>query len=297
VSNTRTGIWSADNSSTGVVIENVAGDYSDSPTSPFLNGVIKSAALTHSLTAQTAVYGTHFASMFVSSSEGRIMVLMNESTSQTAQQTSLENGAKFTSSGGLYMPVVGMRATFEMPFFALGHNSFQNQPPVMSGGTLSNYTLEYQTNTGLSWSSWKTLSGANLSAETISSSAGVKLKFRITTSVANTTQITSLYIRTNSSLIDQANQYTLDLVKITLTGLKYNTEVRVFQSGTVTEIPETGNENVTTGSHSFDVSSGQSIDISILSLDYKNTRILNYSTLSDVSIPVSQVIDRQYENF
>ena len=85
-------------------------------------------------------------------------------------------------------------------------------------------------------------------------------------------------------------------VSVTLTGLKNPTEVRVFEAGTQTEVPGTGNENVTTGSHTFSIPSGTAVDISVLALTYQNTRILNFSTTVDATIPVSQVLDRQYEN-
>lgn len=85
-------------------------------------------------------------------------------------------------------------------------------------------------------------------------------------------------------------------VSVTLTGLKNPSEVRVFNAGTTAERSGTGAESVTSGSHTFSVPSGTAIDIAILSLGYQNLRILNYSTTDDASIPVSQVVDRQYAN-
>ena len=85
-------------------------------------------------------------------------------------------------------------------------------------------------------------------------------------------------------------------VSVTLTGLKNPTEIRVFNAGTTTERSGTGAENVTTGTHVFTLPSGTAVDISILSLGYQNTRLLNYSTTSDATVPISQVIDRQYQN-
>lgn len=83
-------------------------------------------------------------------------------------------------------------------------------------------------------------------------------------------------------------------VSVTLTGLKNPSEVRVFSAGTTTEIA--GQENVISGSFNFSVGSGVSVDISILALGYQNQRILSYSTTSDASIPITQILDRQYEN-
>ena len=83
-------------------------------------------------------------------------------------------------------------------------------------------------------------------------------------------------------------------VSVTLTGLQNPTEVRVFSAGTTTELA--GQENITLGSFTFGVSAGQAVDIAILSLGYQNMRLLNYSTTSTTSIPISQQVDRQYQN-
>jgi hypothetical protein len=83
-------------------------------------------------------------------------------------------------------------------------------------------------------------------------------------------------------------------VSVTLTGLKNPSEVRVYSAGTTTQIA--GQEDVTTGTFTFGVAAGQTVDISILSLGYQNMRLLAYSTSSDTSVPISQVIDRQYAN-
>lgn len=85
-------------------------------------------------------------------------------------------------------------------------------------------------------------------------------------------------------------------VQVTLTGLKNPSEVRVFSAGTTTEVGGTGAESVTTGTHVFSLASGQSVDIAILALGYQNMRILAYSTTADASLPISQVLDRQYLN-
>lgn len=83
---------------------------------------------------------------------------------------------------------------------------------------------------------------------------------------------------------------------LTLTGLKPNTEVRVFNAGTSTELA--GSEDVT-GSFAwqYDTETVSSVDVSILSLGYQNLRILGLSLGSnDVTVPVQQIVDRQYSN-
>lgn len=85
-------------------------------------------------------------------------------------------------------------------------------------------------------------------------------------------------------------------ITVTLTGLKNPSEVRVFEAGTTTEVAGTGAEDVTDGDHTFSLSSGQAVDIVILALGYQNMRILNYSSAISATIPISQILDRQYEN-
>lgn len=84
---------------------------------------------------------------------------------------------------------------------------------------------------------------------------------------------------------------------LTLTGLKNPTEIRVFEAGTTTEVG--GQENVTSGTFSFpyDPEVLTSVDIAILSLGYQNIRLTSVALgTSDVTIPVQQQLDRQYNN-
>lgn len=84
---------------------------------------------------------------------------------------------------------------------------------------------------------------------------------------------------------------------LTLTGLKNPTEVRVFDGGTTTEVA--GQETITTGSFSwqYDPDTYSEVDIAILTLGYQNIRLTGIALgTSDVTIPVQQQIDRQYNN-
>ena len=85
---------------------------------------------------------------------------------------------------------------------------------------------------------------------------------------------------------------------LTITGLKPNSEVRIFDASTTNEVAGSGAENVTgTFTWEFDPAEHPSVDISIISLGYQNTRILAQAlTLADLTIPVQQQIDRQYAN-
>lgn len=307
-SNTRTGIMTGDNSSTRVLAESVFGDYADAAdVSAVLNFTQKGLGTTKALTAQTAVYGTHWVDYFTSTTVGRIAILMNEPTSLTTSQVALSGGAAFTSAGGLYMPVIGQSATFTMPEYRLGHTSFQNSAAVMAGGTATNYTYNFQIdkNDGNGFSAWNGSEYATVAAlgtglngiTGIDASKGFKLKLRITTSVTNTTAITSLYVLTNSSTTAQDYQYPLDTVSLTLTGLVAGSEVRAYLGTDPSTNQEIAGIESSGTSFSFNHSyGGQNGYIIIFAVGYQPIKLdLTYSS-ENQSIPIQQVIDRVYKN-
>lgn len=255
----------------------------------------------NSVAANASVYGTHIYDIFTSSTAGRLILILNEDTSETSSQVSIEAGdPQFTSVPGLSMPSIGDQVIIEMDYFALGHISLQNAAPTLTGTLTGNMTYEYQIDDGTGYNgSWLTLNGTNLSSHTIDPYVGFKMKFRITTATANTTNaITHVSILTDSDATSQEScLYPLSTNILEMTGLKNPTEVRVFEAGTTLEID--GQDSVTSGTFSTQIDGGTypSVDISIISLGYQNTRLLAVDVASgNISIPVQQVIDRQYAN-
>ena len=75
---------------------------------------------------------------------GRIGLVMNEATSETANQYTIDSGnPAFTSAGGLFMPTTGDQITFTTPNYVLNHSSFPIAEVRMAGGVLDNYNLSY----------------------------------------------------------------------------------------------------------------------------------------------------------
>lgn len=77
-----------------------------------------------------------------------------------------------------------------------------------------------------------------------------------------------------------------------LTGLKTNSEVRVYEAGTTNEID--GVEN--SGTSFTTVLNTSAVDFVVFALGYQPIRQLNVSTTSNVSIPIQQTVDRVYNN-
>lgn len=303
-SGTRTNLISGDNSSTGITLENVMGDYADVPVASMLNMICKGVGATPTYGAQTAVYGTHWWDHFTSATVGRIAVVMNEPATDTTSQVTLTNGAAFTSAGGLYMPTVGMTATFEMPYYSLGHSGFQNSDLVMAGGTVGNYRFEYaiDKNDGNGFSTMTSSSytaaglGTALNGLTgIDAALGFKLKLKITTTTTNTTAITSVYILTNSSSAAQANYYPLDLATVEMTGLVSGSDIVILDAGTTTEIVNIDANSGSTYSTQIDAGTYGNIDICIYKQGYVPYTLRNLSLTSEgLSLPINQVADRNF---
>lgn len=302
-SNTRTGQMTGDNSSTRITLENVFGDYADaSDVGAVLNYVRKGLGSTLALTAQTAVYGTHWADYHTSSTAGRIAILMNEPTALTSTQVALTNGSAFTSAGGLYMPTIGMTATFETPYYMIGHTGFQNSALVMAGGTVGNYRFEYSIdkNDGAGFSAMTsgsytaaTLATALSGLTGIDALKGFKIRLMVSTTTANTTAITSIYLLTNSTTTTQAYQYPLDVNTVTFTGLPTGCDAVVLVAGTSTILEQKDSLSGTT--YGFTYSGAQSVDVGFIKPGYVPFYIRNLSlSASDSSIPVSLTADRNY---
>ena len=86
-------------------------------------------------------------------------------------------------------------------------------------------------------------------------------------------------------------------VTVTLTGLIGSppTEVRVYDTGTTTEL--TGQENVTTGSFAINLDASDYVDIRIHNVEYEYISFINFDMpATDTSIPIQQRFDRNYEN-
>jgi hypothetical protein len=290
-----------ENSSSKIQIDNCGADYADaSDVGLALNLTRRGFRGTMGFAAQQAVYGTHWADCFTSPTAGRLAIQMNEPTALTASQVTLTNGAAFTSAGGLYMPTIGMTATFTTPSAILGHTQFANSALVMAGGTVGNYTYAYQINTGSGFSAWSAeLTAAALGTAlngvgAINPATGFNLKLRITTSVTNATAITSVYLTTISTDAAQNNFYPLSINTVTFTGLPSGYDAVVLTAGTSTILTQVDSVASTTFSYQYEGT--PTVDVGFIRPGYIPFYIRNLALGStDSSIPVSLTADRNYE--
>jgi hypothetical protein len=260
-----------------------------------LESQYKNVQTVNSVTGQASVYGTHFHHHFLGTDFGRWLITFNEPTEATASQFTMVSGvAKFNSSGGLLMATIGNQCIWEDPIFRIGTTGFVNTAPVMSGGTIGNYLLEYQIDLGSGFSGWATMNGTNLSAHVVDPAIGYKLKTRITTTTTNTTAITYLRITTTTTAAAQSeNLYPLDTISLTVTGLVAGSDVVIYAAGTTTILDSVDSFAGTSWSYIYETP--QPIDIGVILPGYVLYYIRNYTLgLTDASVPVSQTPDRNY---
>ena len=100
----------------------------------------------------------------------------------------------------------------------------------------------------------------------------------------------------NASISSASNNGTINIETpsvLSLTGIQAGTEVRIYSAGTTTELA--GQEVVNSGAFSASIEVN-SVDVRLLSLNFQNLVIRAIDTTSDTSIPVQQLVDRQYRN-
>lgn len=175
-------------------------------------------------------------------------------------------------------------------------------------GTTSSHAIEFGPNTpteitlaGIQFNNYyDAVVGTNLTASSGPTSASIYNNSGKSITINITSGGNTPSVRNGTS----STTTIVNAISISVTGLKDNTEIRVYETGTENEIA--GIEQVEDGdpggevdnrTFTFSSESGNIVDIVIISLDYINIRIDEYTIPSqNSSIPVSQVFDRNYEN-
>lgn len=302
---TRTGAISDLNSDNNMTYEHVYGDVADTMVLAGLNAVAKNCGGTNTVAGQSSVYGTHFWDAFTSDTAGRVVLSMNEPTADTtALVTYVAGNPLFTSAGQLTMPTVGDEIIIESSYFVKGCTALTNTAPIVTGTNVTyvsgadwgNHDIYYQIDTGSGYGgTWKDLTATNLSGETIDPATGFKIKYRIVTDTASTTNaITYIRIATTSTAVAQTdNLYPLDTVTLTVDGIVTGSDVVIYEAGTETVLGSVDAQAGTSWDYVYETPT--TVDIGVFLSGYVPffIRGLVLGT-TDSSVPVAQVVDRAY---
>lgn len=223
---TRTGAISTLNSDKDMLYEHVYGDMTDTMTIANLESKVRNCGGTNAVAGQASVYGTHFTDYFVSDTLGRVLLALNEPTTNTLPYVTYVSGTPtFTSAGSLVLNDVGDEVIIEMPYFAIAHAGFTTTAAVVTGTNVTyssgarwgNHDIYFQIDTGSGWNgSWQNFTAAVLNTFSVTPATGFKLKIRMVCATASTTNLLT-YIRaeTSTSLANQTTYlYPLETVAV-----------------------------------------------------------------------------------
>ena len=295
--NTYTGIIQGGNTNSNILMENVFGDYADNSDVANCNDqILKGIGGVMALTAQSGVFGTHFRDNFTSTTAGMITIMMNDISATSASYVTLSGGALFNGVGGLSMPTIGQSCTWETPYYIIGHTGFSNNAPIMAGGTIGNFKIEFQIDVhdGVGYSAWAIASGANLSGLTgINAVLGFKLKIRITTTSTNTDVPTSIYLQTTSTTTTQAYQYPLYTLIGVLQNIATGSNYWIAETANLSNVLATGSQSGVANIPISFLSNSDSLQVTIRvrKFGYVPFETLVTLTSSGGSVYVSQIVD------
>lgn len=133
-----------------------------------------------------------------------------------------------------------------------------------------------------------------MAAGAITPATGVKLKVRATCATANAGNLlTQIAIPTVTNSTAQNEQYPLDTITLTLTGLVAGSDVTILAAGTET-VRATQEENAGT-TYAYTYEAPESVDIAVYNPGYMPFFIRGYSLgSSNASLPCAQVADVSY---
>lgn len=258
--NATSKFYTGSTTSDNVEIVNCGGGYSlttsDVTTVP-TNVKFKNLACANWTTANVLAAGSIFHNIFVNTVSGRLGVAMNEPSSASADYCILTPHSSsgmtgWTRAGVLNMRQAGDFIEWTWPYPVLGVNGFQASDGVLTGTNTSNHTFYYAIKypSDSAYSTWKTATSANLTAETPDASLGFNIKFLISGNTSSSTNaLTSAYLLTYASGTAQDVLYPLEenFVTIDTNGLLANTRIQLYNMTTSGEMV---NEIVTSGEYS-----------------------------------------------
>jgi hypothetical protein len=132
------------------------------------------------------------------------------------------------------------------------------------------------------------------SASSVASISGNTVTIKATEYIGDITTTGTITLLNGASFIGNLTDSTgtRTITTLTLTGLQSNSEVRVFDAGTTTEVAGVENSG-TSFTTNIAVSS---VDIVVHNLSYEYLKIEGADTSADLTLPIQQRFDRNYEN-
>lgn len=178
---------SATDSALGVIMKGVSGSNADAITTTTTYAL--GSALDSIGIAFTAVYDTMFHEMFTSPTQGALSLRFNASVADTPPYTVLSGTPAFSNSGRLYFRTAGDSMEITWPHRIYTVSGFRDLIPKFSSLDLGHTSsldaaysikLEYAIDAGAGYGAYKVATPANLASESVSTTTGFLIKFKLT---------------------------------------------------------------------------------------------------------------------
>ena len=283
-------------------IDNCGTDYADLQQMGGVRTRIRGLKSTNSTVTTSAGSGTNVMDLFTSTTAGRIVFGGGDPDPITPQLVVAGGaGAGAAGNGTTILPNLNDTATWESPWFHLGHTGLANTAPIITGTNTGNFTLDFQYDTGAGWNgTWLAATGTNLSGVgAINPATGIKLKLRATVTVANATNaIGFVSVITNTTSVAQDTLYPFPFDAIgTVTNLVTGSRVQIYNEDTNTELFNGVIAGTSTAYSYYDgtqVSAGDTVRIRVAKLGYLPQLLLATATATGFAATANQQTDAIY---
>lgn len=304
VSNTRTNIlFFFSSATTNSTVDNCGSDYADATQLTGVDTKIRGIK-TNLGVATSAGRGTNIADMFTSATAGRIIFAGADPAAINPQLVITGGTGAATSGGGaVILPNVNDTATWETPWFILGHTALANSDLTLTGTNTGNFAYDFQYDLGTGWNgTWLTADVATLSGiGAINPAVGIKLKMRATATVANATNaINFISVITVTDAVSQDTLYPFPFDATgTVSGIVAGSRIQIYNQTTNTEI---ANQVVSGTTFTYEyyngtgISAGNVLRIRVALIGYLPQELLAVATASGFSVLSSQQPDTVYND-
>lgn len=211
--------------------------------------------------------------------------------SGTMDQCTVQSGIRTTGVGGTYLFAAGTPENISNTSFICPTGGGGHAFEVTQSGTYSFVGNQFTDENGDVWGFVDT---DNAAVHINGGATGIAVTFNITGGGDGdfTYKLTGA-----GSTVSFVSAVTVNITGLPVVPTGNATEIRVFDSGTTTEIAGIGTENHRTSTYSFSLSTGTNFDVRLLNLDYVPAFISNQTASTDpTNIPVDLKIDRVYDD-
>ena len=283
-------------------VDNCATDYADLHQLGGIRSRFRGLKCGLSGTPTALSVGTNVADLFTSATAGRI-IFAGGDPDPTNPQLVISGGvgAATNGAGSAVLPNLGDTATWESPWFILGHTALANSALALVGTNTGNFNYDFQYDTGSGWNgTWLAATGANLSGiGAINPATGIKMKLRATVATASATNALGLIsVITVTTATDQDTLYPFPFDAIgTVTNLLTGSRVQIYNDDTNTELFNGVVAGTSTSYSYYDgtqVSAGDTVRIRVAKLGYLPQTLLAIATAAGFAATNNQQTDAVY---